>query len=76
MPWAEGFCNARAVCASRYCQNLFLLQKKSGDEAVKAVKGAQGLQLSKLLEGDPEFDSGLPSSKDFLSAQGLQCLAS
>ena len=53
-----------------------MLQKKSGDDAVKSLEGAEGLQLSKLLEGDPEFDSNLSSSKDFLSAQGLQCLAS
>ena len=52
-----------------------MLQKISGDEAVKSLGGAEGLHLSKLLEGDPEFDSSLSSPKDFLSAQGLQCLA-
>lgn len=48
-----------------------MLQKKSGDQAVKALKGSQ---LSKLLEADPEFDSDMQSSQDFLKAQGLDCL--
>ena len=55
--------------------NPILLQKRSGDEALKALEGSEGLQLSKLLDRDPEFDSSLPSSKDFLIAQKLQCLA-
>ena len=54
---------------------LLLLQKRSGDEGVKALKASEGLQLSKLLEGDLEFDSSLQSPKDFLVSQGLQCLA-
>ena len=76
MPWAEGLPDSKQ--SVRHCpyKTPLMLQKKSGDDAVKSLEGAEGLQLSKLLEGDPEFDSNLSSSKDFLSAQGLQCLAS
>ena len=51
------------------------LQKQSGDDAVKKLSTSKGLDISKLLQGDPEFDSQLESSKDFLSKQGLQVLS-
>ena len=54
---------------------MFVLQKQSGDDAVKKLSTSSGLNISKLLQGDPEFDSQLESSKDFLSKQGLQFLS-
>ena len=51
------------------------LQKQSGDDAVKKLSTSKGLDISKLLQGDPEFDSQLESSKDFLNKQGLQFLS-
>lgn len=55
-------------------QMILLLQKKSGDGAVKALGGSGEMKLSELLEGDPEFDSSLESAKEFLKKQGLECL--
>ena len=52
-----------------------LLQKSSGDGALKALGVSEDLRLDKLLDGDPEFDSSLESTQEFLSKQGLQCLA-
>jgi len=59
------------------CADLLVsvLQKQSGDDAVKKLSTSKGLDISKLLQGDPEFDSQLESSKDFLSKQGLQFLS-
>ncbi len=52
-----------------------VLQKQSGNDAVKALGSSKGLNLSKLLAGDPEFDSELESPKDFMSKQGLEFLS-
>ncbi|DBA68932.1 hypothetical protein WJX79_006578 [Trebouxia sp. C0005] len=54
---------------------LKTVQKQSGDNAVKKLSTSKGLDISKLLQGDPEFDSQLESSKDFLIKQGLQFLS-
>ena len=51
-----------------------LLQKLSGDKAVKSLKDSGDLKLETLLQGDPEFDSALESPQAFLKKQGLQCL--
>ena len=54
---------------------MYALQKQSGKDAVIKLSTSKGLDISKLLQGDPEFDSELESPKDLLSKQGLDFLS-
>ena len=51
------------------------LQKQFGEDAVRALSSSKGFHLTKLLQGDPEFDSELESPEEFFSKQGLQLLS-
>lgn len=52
---------------------LKAVQKQSGKDAVIKLSTSKGLDLSKLLQGDP--DSELESPKDLLSKKGLDFLS-
>ena len=52
-----------------------MLQKRSGDEALKALGYSRDFRLTELLDANPEFESSLESTQQFLINQDLQCLA-
>lgn len=54
---------------------LKTVQKQFGEDAVRALSSSKGFHLTKLLQGDPEFDSELESPEEFFSKQGLQLLS-
>ena len=39
-----------------------------------ALGALEGVRLDKLLDGNPEFESSLESTQDFLRKEGLQSL--
>lgn len=51
------------------------MQANDGQDAARDFGGEKGLELAKLLKGNPEFDSHLGSVSEYMQEQNLGFVA-